>query len=425
MSRYPITLLLAFLLGCAIIACAATASKTAKPAELPARDLQIEAPEQSRAGTPLQIVVRTTPLTATSPILLMAQGTFGLYPQRQMPVNGSATFTLPALQTQYAGMVQLTANDGAAKVQATLEILPGAPADPVLPLIGPRSIVADGKHWTVVVASVRDRFLNPVVDNTVVTLRVQHPLRPGADPITGYEIVETRTQHLVAWQRIYSRTQAGEMRISVDGGKAHSPERTVREVPGRPVPFALSANPLSLPADGRQLIQLQSEQIVDRFGNVLLDGSSVTVLAEMGDADHRSLPAITVDGRIYTTLQAPAQPGQMTVRAWIAGISSRPLQLTFTPGPAVKPIALTVQIDAQAIVLVAGPLIGQLEQFIPDGTEVTFTLKAPDGQAITSSAPADYGYATLHLHRPGMVAGNYTVTATVGTGTGQVTFQLS
>ncbi|MCX6050602.1 MAG: hypothetical protein NT075_36390, partial [Chloroflexi bacterium] len=223
---------------------------------------------------------------------------------------------------------------------------------------------------------------------------------------------------------IYSRTHAGEMRIAVDGCAAHSPERAVREVPGLPVPFTLSTDAQSAPADGRQLIQIQSEQIMDSFGNVLLDGSSVTLLAEMGNADRRSLPAITVDGRIYTTLQAPAQPGQMTLRAWVAGVASQPLHLTFTPGPAVNPIAMVAQIDAQEIVIEAGPLIGQLEQFIPDGTEVTFTLKAPDGQEVTRHTPADYGYATLRLRRTGLVAGSYTVTATVGTGTGQTTFQL-
>lgn len=414
---------LAILLCYAVTACA-SASKTAKPILSPAQTLQIEAPAQSQAGRVLLIVVHTTPLTATNPILLLAQGTFGLYPQRQTPINGRATFTLPALQTQYAGMVQLAAHDGHAEAQTELEILPGVAADPVLPLLGPRSIVADSNHWTVVVASLRDKFLNPVAENTVVTLRVQHPVPPGADPMAGLELIHTKTRHLIAWQRIYSRTRAGEMRVAVEGGSAHSPERTVREVPGMPVKFTLSATPLSAPADGRQLIQIQSEQIMDTFGNVLLDGANVTLLAEMGKIDRRSLPATTIDGRIYTTLQAPAQPGHMIVQAWVAGIASRPLELTFTPGPAVKPITVITQINAQEIVLVAGPLVGQLDQFIPDGTEVTFSLKTPDGKQVMSSALADYGYATLHWHRMGMIAGAYTVTVTVGTGTGQTSFQL-
>jgi len=238
------------------------------------------------------------------------------------------------------------------------------------------------------------------------------------------EMIDIRTRHLLAWGRIYSRTRAGQMLISATSGGAHSPERAVMEVPGLPVPFALSADLISLPADGRQLVHIQSEQIVDRFGNVLLDGSNVTVLTSMANGDRRSLPAMTIDGRIYMTLQAPNQAGRMTVTAWIAGVSSRSLQLEFTPGPAVEPISLTVEIEAQEIVIVAGPLVGQLKQFIPDGTEVMFSLTGPDGTETSGRAPTNYGYATLRLTRSGLVAGTYTVAARVGTGAGQRTFRL-
>ena len=74
--------------------------------------------------------------------------------------------------------------------------------------------------------------------------------------------------------------------------------------------------------------------------------------------------------------------------------------------------------------IVDGPLIGQLDQFITDGTDVSFTITGPDGHSISSNAPADYGYAALRLHRAGLVAGAYTVAVVVGTGSGQTTFQL-
>lgn len=407
-----------------LITCTQGVATEAQQGQTPVRSLQIEAPIRIIAGQPLTITVRATPSTVTTPILLLAQGTFGLYPQHQLPVDGQAHFSLTPRQTQAAGTVQLTAEAGDIEKQLEFEIIPGSAADPILPAVGPRSIVADRRHWTMVVATPRDKFLNPLFDQTAVTLLAQHPVAPGADPAQGLEVMEMRTRHLLAWGRIVSRTRAGETQISVSSGAAHSPERTVLEVPGLPVPFALAADRLSVPADGRQLIHLQSSQIMDRFGNVLVDGSSVTLLAEMGDLDRRSLPATTVDGRIYATLQAPVHPGHMTVEAWIAGVASQPLQLAFTPGPAVQPIELAVQLDGQSIMIVAGPLIGQLNQFIPDGTEVRFTITGPDGHPESNSAPADYGYASLHLHRTGLVAGTYTVAVVVGTGSGQTTFQL-
>jgi len=407
-----------------MVACARGATTPAPLATLPARALQIEMPAQTLAGRQIAVVVDTTPITATSPILLLAQGTFGLHLQQQAPVNGRAIFTLSPHQTQYAGTVLLTANVGLVAAQTEFTILPGPAVDPLLPAVGPRSLVANGQDWTMVVATPRDQFLNPVAENTSVTLRAQHPTPPDLDPATGLEMIDLRTRHLLAWGRIYSRTRAGQMLISATSGAAHSPERAVVEVPGLPVTFTLSADQLRLPADGRQLVQIQSEQIVDRFGNVLLDGSNVTVLTHMRNGDRRTLPALTVDGRIHMTLQAPNQPGRMTVTAWIAGVASHDLQLEFTPGPAVEPIDLTVQIGAQEIVLVAGPLLGQRQQFIPDGTAVTFSLQGPEGTPISRAVSADYGYATLRLPRTGLMAGTYTVAVVVGTAVGQRTFRL-
>ena len=148
------------------------------------------------------------------------------------------------------------------------------------------------------------------------------------------------------------------------------------------------------------------------------------VLATMLPDEQRSLPATTIDGRIYTALQAPSQPGTMTVQAWIAGVASQPLQLEFTPGPAVQPILVTSQKAANGVVLRAGPLVGQLGQFIPNGAAVTFTLTAPDGHIETFHAPADYGYAEITLRQRSLAAGVYQVTVTAGTGRGAVAFDV-
>ena len=148
----------------------------------------------------------------------------------------------------------------------------------------------------------------------------------------------------------------------------------------------------------------------------------MTVLAEIPGQDRRSLPATTVDGRIYTTIQAPSQPGTMIVQAWIAGVASAPLLIEFTPGPAVQPILVVTQKAATGMTVIAGPLVGQLGQFVPDGTAATFTITAPDGSMETVVAPADYGYARILLRQLTLLAGTYQVAVTAGTGQGVVTF---
>lgn len=71
------------------------------------------------------------------------------------------------------------------------------------------------------------------------------------------------------------------MLLAANADFGHSPERTVMETPGLPASFHLQADKRSVPADGRQLVRLTSSQITDRFGNVLLDGVHVTVLADI------------------------------------------------------------------------------------------------------------------------------------------------
>lgn len=420
-ERGALRLLLALL--CWLIACSLTRSTPpAVAAAVTVRTLRIAAPAQIKAGVPLTVMVHVTPAAAASAVLLTAQGTFGFLPQQQRPVNGIARFSFPIVHTRFAGTVELRASADQVAAGAALEIVPGPAVDPLLPLVGPRSIVTGGEHWTMAVTTPRDALDNPVAEHTLVTFRVQHPPAPDQAPATGLETMEAYTQHLLAWARIYSGNYAGAMLIAANADFGHSPERTVMETPGLPVPFQLQVDKRRVPADGRQLVRLTSSQITDRFGNVLLDGVNVTVLADIPGQDRRSLPATTIDGRIYTTIQAPSQPGAMRVQAWIAGVASAPLQIEFTPGPAVQPILVVTQRAAAGLILRAGPLLGQLGQFVPDGIAVTFIITAPDGSVETVVAPADYGYAQILLRQLTLLAGAYQVTVTAGTGQGAVTF---
>lgn len=400
-----------------------TPGPSARPA-VPVQALQITAPAQIAAGQPLTVVVESQPVTATGVILLTAQGSFGYLPQQAQLVAGQASFVLTPLHTQRAGQVHLLARHDTIAATAELAIVPGPPVDPLLPLVSPRSLVADGNHATMAVMAPRDEFDNPVADGTEVVVRVQHPILPGAEAATGLAIVRTRTQHLLAWASLSSRTRAGRMLIAATAGNSHSPERFVLAVPGPPLPFTIRADPLMAPADGRQIVQIGSGPIRDRYGNQLLAGTNVTLLAAMPNGEIRTMPATIIDGQLAGALQAPAQPGPLFVRAWIEGISSNVLQLDFTPGPAVQTIPVVTQLTAAGVVVRAGPLVGQLDQFIPDGTEVTFRVTAPDATVFTSVAPADYGYAELLLRALTLQPGRYQVAVAAGTGGGATTFTI-
>lgn len=375
----------------------------------------IDAPSQVNAGDPISVTVSAD---GEGPLFLLATGTFGSVPLTGTLTGVTATLGLDPIYSRHAGAVEFRARAGQAEARATTTILPGPPVDPILPLVGPRSIVADEEHWTMLVAVPTDRYGNPLADDFPVTVRAQHPAPDGGDSLADPETKETKIERLFAWARILSKTKAGRTFLSVNAGEASSPERDVLEVPGPPLPFRLYAEPETAVADGRQTVAISSEQIRDQYDNLLLDGTSVQLLAESSDGSRRMIPTVTQDGRIYASLQSPGAPGTLTVRAQIVDVLSQPLTLRFTPGPAVRPITVTVELTDDFLVIRGGPLLGPIGQFIPDGTPVGFTITDPDGMPSEWDAVAEFGYAQLALRRSELMPGEYRVQAAVGTGRG-------
>ncbi len=403
--RYTILLLIAWLAGCA--------RSTPAPLSL-AGGLALRAPATVAAGDPLRIMVERADAPEGMPVTLVAQTSYGPLVVTAPFHAGMAEFRLPASATHAAGMVTLTAHADAAIGRTELVITPGPPIDPITPLVGPRTIIADGTHWGTLSAIPFDAFGNPVAEGTPVQFRL---LRPDG----SLEMINTRVTNLLAWQRINSSTHAGRTVVVVTAGEAHGPEASLNETPGWPVAFRLSADPPGLPADGSRLLTLRTSPIKDRYGNALLDGTLVTFVVDTPGALPRFIPAITIGGIAEAQLQAPTEPTPLTVRATLYGIISEPLTLNFAPGPAVGVIRIRTSLDEPAgmVWIEAGPLVGQLGQLVPEGTTVYFTLVGPDQHEHAFTAPAANGRAQLELRLEDLARGAYLVEVRVGAGSGR------
>lgn len=416
--------------------------------------LHLDAPLVIQAGAPAQVVVTTNTTVSGTPVRLLLIAANGTTALEQTLNNGAATFTLEPALTQTAGHMGLLAQVDAVSATGAIVIEPGLPIEPILTLVGPRSLTADGEHWAMLVAIPQDQYANPVADTTPVIVRILHPARtldysvlratccapsdlPNravrsmnyANTANGdLETLTATTEHLLAWMRIYTRTKAGRMIMAANAGSAHSPERMVLAVPGVPMPFTLAADPLHLTADGQQLLTVRTGPLVDRFDNQLMDGVNVTFLVEDANGATRSLPAQIINGQATVKVQAPVDAGPITVRAFVLDTESSPLSLTFTDGLAVESFPVTVTVNAESLAIRAGPLLGQLGQYIPDGSSVTFHLMAIDNQhkdaLLTVTAQSDMGFATGYIRRYGLAPGRYKVMATVGVGRGEATVEL-
>jgi len=406
-------------------------------------EITVRAPITAAAGTPFTVTVasqRPVDHAPTALFLINTNGTRLLAGELQ---GGHATIPVHASMTEVAGAMELIAQVGNTVTgRTTIMIVPGAAVEPVLALVGPRSITADGEHWTMLTALPADRFGNAVSDGTAVVVRVLHPAADGAAQRTQidtynndtgndtgndtFEVLTANTNYLLAWVRVFSRTIAGRMDMAATAGMAHSPERTVIAVPGPPVTFGLQATARQRDADGRHLITVETARLQDRFGNPLLDGTAVTFLVTNPDGSRRSLSSQSIAGKASIPIQVPTLPGSLQIEALVLNTMSQPLLLDFSAGIGITAIAVRAIPTDDLLTLIAGPLLGPLEQYIPDGSDVSFTIQStePSLDVIEVIAPAAAGFATAVIRTSILPAGRYRVLVQAGIGTGEMMIEI-
>lgn len=379
--------------------------------------LTIDVPVEVTAGTSLPLTVRAIAPDGTGVTLTLVGG-YGPLVFRGEFQDGVAQFPIAVADTSIAGVVSAVARAGNQTASREFSILPGSPIEPVKPLVGARTIVADGEHWSMTVAIPFDAFGNPVADGTIVTIEARHPngdLTSDDRPVT----------HMVAWTRIYSGTLAGRTVISTRAGDAVGPEGIVDEVAGWPVPFDLTVEPVSVPADGRSQVMLRTTELRDVYGNVLPDGTLVTFIATGLEGEHR-IPSVSVGGYAEAPLRSPTLPQTVDVRAIVFDVESREVVVRFTDGPAVGsfPVSTIVLEQAGKLVIDIGPTTGSLGQYVPDGTVVTAEITHGEGTPLRVEGTVSSGHAVLEVRLVDLVPGLNTITVTAGSGSGSTTVEI-
>ena len=410
--------LLFALLVCAVLFLSACKRSAPPPPPLTG-EIPVSVVPSARVGDSVSVTLGPMDAVNGTPVLLTVLTTYGPRVLTAAFANQYARILLDETYTKNSGQLSLLAQSGDARGQAQVQLVADAPVEPLTPLVGPRSIIADGEHWSMATGIPFDRFGNPAADGTPVKIRVLHP-------DNRLEELDVTVQHLVAWARIFSGTQAGRTNITMQAESAYGPEETLLEVAGMPVPFKVNAAPNNVPADGRQLVTMRTEILRDKFGNTMADGTAVTFFVKTASGQLRLIPAYTLAGAAEAPLQAPTEPGIVEVWGTLYGVESLRTDVTFTPGPAVGEIPVQVIPNAadHSLRLKAGPIIGMLKQYVPDGTPVQFSLTDPTGFKQWLTATTEQGYATAEVRMPELPIGSYHVEVLAGSGYGKKDFEL-
>lgn len=378
----------------------------------PIQPLIVVAPEVVDAGDPLRVAVHGQGLQDGALVYVTTSGSYGGKVFFGEANDETAIVLISAESTQLSGHTTIIATAEGYRGTTAVEILPDDPIEPLTPLVGARSIVADGEHWSMTVVVPFDQYNNPVATGTELTVRAQHP-----DGVL--EVLETETEHLLAWERIYSRTKAGRTPISVTTRRqgettdtVFGSEATLLEIPGWPVPFSLLSDRNNVAADGRQLVTIETEVIVDKYDNVMPDGTAVMFIIDSKDG-RRMLPSSTIDGSAETNIQAPSDAQQFAVSAVIHDVESDKLLINFGANTQPFELSATYQPSTTAIYVEAGPILGTLEQYIPDGTVAEIKLRQDRTVVYRGSGIVDAGYLRHFIYLTSAQPGTFDVVVTV------------
>ena len=153
-------------------------------------------PEAIDAGQTVTIEVYTVAPVGVAEVVV--RGAYGQLRFETEVSNGEGQLVLPAAVTQHAGMLTL---ESGGQVE-TMEILPGEVTTLVAPLVGPRTIVANGADETLAVLLPTDRFGNQVADGTDTNIMWEQP--GDVDAAASLETVDG-----MAWALIPSGEIAG------------------------------------------------------------------------------------------------------------------------------------------------------------------------------------------------------------------------
>lgn len=333
----------------------------------------------SSAGRIIRFKTSNTALE--NEVHLILSGTYGTIVLTPDTSSWETFFSIPPAFTQRAGVVHYFLVQKEQTIQeGTFTLLPNTQElGGVSTYLGPRSIMANERDYTMLVSIPTDKLDNMLPDSTAVHLKTQ------------FKNVITTTNHKLGagfvWKRIPAPLQTGRISTGSTIKDVSSSELVADIFPDLAQDFTITSTSNHNYADGNEIITFKTSQIKDIHGNTITDGTLVTFSITDSSGSYWQVNATTVNGFAFAKALHPQSPGDWTVRAAITGIAqSDILKVTFMP--IIEKIPFTISKDNRNISV--GPLTSYLGQLVQDGIEVSLSVNKFD-------------YKTTQLSQDGMV----------------------
>lgn len=301
--------------------------------------------------------------------------------------NNILSYTIPQQLNRKSGLVnwKLLFNDNT--ISGQFNITPKTSITSLETYIGPPSINAGGKDFTMLVVIPTDVYDNPVKDSTKVAVKHQFLLNETTSHVF--------TNHLIAYKSIYSEEKTGRILMSSECLGMHSKEYDVNILAHIPTNFTINYKRNHEYADANQITTFSTSIVKDEFGNIVSDGTYINFFITNKAGHILKTSGTTLRGIATAKMIHPDEEEQWTVKAFINGLAeSNAITLNY------KRVILDFKtaLSKNNRTITVGPLQSFMKQLIPDGLEVTLSVYKNNTLIKRFKKQSHNGFATFNLN---------------------------
>lgn len=318
--------------------------------------------------------------------------------------NGKAVFTLPKNYRRIVGPCywELINRN---KTYLTGEIYIYAnPTNKTLieSYLGPPSILAGGRDYSMMVIVPTDLYDNPVNTGTPIDFSYHYEHKKMDR--------ELFTKDLIGWTTIFSGMETGRILTYSSSNGTSSKEFTTIVRPNKATDFTISYDRVHDFADGNQVITFTTSIIKDDYGNVVSDGTLVNFTIIDSDGKQLNCIGTTLSGIAKGKMLHPVKREFWTIKAFVSGTAeSNSISVDFKK--AIYDYEVTYTEGNRNIKV--GALKSFMNQLVPDGLPVLLYINKDDRLLEIKNTTSLDGIATFFLSSDFFEDGEYKLTVEV------------
>ena len=297
-------------------------------------------------------------------------------------------FKIPSVFSKKAGILNWTLiYEGKSKLKNSIEILPNIATKTLIEsYLGPRSIQAGNKDYSMLVVIPTDIYDNPLPENTSIKINEQF-----LDNITS---TEEKTKNLIAWNTIMAKEKARSILVSSSCNTTNSNELTTVIYPSNPTNFLINFSRNHNFADGNQITELTTSKLLDEFGNTISDGTIVEFNIKNTENNILKTRATIINGFAKAKVLHPDSKDTWKVKGFVNGLAeSNTITINYEP----ITTNFNVQFSENNRKIKVGPIQSIMNQLITDGALVKLKIFNNNNLVETKTATSFKGFVTFKI----------------------------